>query len=266
MLGFSFVSREDIVSLMRRHPVWRESPLHLIKSLSRSGRVDRFHSGATVIRSGTWAKEVHLLIEGHVRVFYVASKVKREVTVKIIRAPAAFGESESILKLKRVTNVQALVPSTLITFPAEIYFRFLSQCPHACFRQFWDLGSRFGLAMRTEKQANVEELESRLVILFVSYADAFGHLLPDGVVRIEHDVDQDSLAAALGSARRTVARALSRLYERHLVLRRGRDFIVPDLEKLRRAADDEEGIGFTYSMQGNPWALHNRAGNDSQES
>ena len=249
-------SLKRVVSLILRHPIWNQSEKHIIHRLAKLASVQEMVSGQSILKAGTTAEEIHLLVEGQVRVFYVSKDGQKETTVKLLKAPAAFGESESILQTKRSTNVSAMSHAILLEFPAGAYFRILQECPSASFRQFWDLGRRFGVAMSTERQANVAELEERLAMLFASYAEHFGQTLPDGSVRISNGIDIDTLAEALGSTPRTVTRALGTLYKKGVLERRGRDFVVPNLEKLQELAS-QDGVVFSQNSTMDIWALKN---------
>jgi CRP/FNR family transcriptional regulator, cyclic AMP receptor protein len=209
--------------------------------------------GEALLRAGEPARSLFLLFEGAVRVFYPRAKPRRtEVTVKLFWGPAALGDAESISRFRWAETVEALTPVRALATPAASYFELLRNEPTVCFRQYWDLGLRFGVAIQTEKAAHFEEVPSRLVALLAAYATHFGRQLPGGGVLIQHLLPQDSLARQVNSTRRVVGRVLSGLYRARLLARAGRRFVVPSLTRLLESAHDQPSLSLKTPPI--PWA------------
>jgi CRP-like cAMP-binding protein len=221
----------ETIGALRRHPIWKQATDRGVRALLAHARDEKFRPGQLILRAGQPARALHLLLDGAARVFYPATDASREVTVKLFWAPAAFGDAESILRVDWAECVQALTDVRVLIIDAEKYFRVMQSEPQVCFRQYWDVARRFGVAIRSERSANVDELRDRVVALLLAYAHHFGRSDERGVV-IDHWLTQDALAVEVGSNRRSVVRILGELYRRGVIARAGRRFRVPSLEKL----------------------------------
>jgi CRP/FNR family transcriptional regulator len=237
------MSLTSLMGALRRHPIWAESEDRTLRALCSRGRDVRFRRGEAILRAGEPANSIFLLLEGAARVFYPSTAHQAEVTVKLFWAPAAFGDAESILQVEWAETVQALTAGRVFVTPAESYFQLIKTDAQVCFRQYWDVSRRFGVAIRTERAANFDELRDRVVALLVAYAHHFGVERSDGIL-IDHELSQDQLAKQVSSNRRSIVRALADLYERDLVRRAGRRFLVPDLDRLLEGAREAPHLSF----------------------
>lgn len=244
----------QLLGAVRRHPIWRDASDSAVRALARHARDERYREGQHVLTAGQPAAAIHLLIEGAVRVFYPGRTVDDEITVKLFWAPAAFGDAESILRARWAETVQALTPARVLVADAAAYFSVLQKEPSACFRQYWDVARRFGVAIRTERSANVDELNERVVGVLAAYANHFGRQLSGGAgVVIDYPLTHESLASQVGSNRRSMVRALGRLSRGGLVRRAGRRFVIPDVAKLL-ATTKSPPLSMSFSTEASPWA------------
>jgi len=242
----------ELIGAVRRHPIWRHASDAGVRALLTKARDETFRPGQLVLKAGDEARALHLLVEGAARVYYPATDASREVTVKLFWAPAAFGDAESILRVRWAECVQALTPARAIIVEAAHYFAVLQQEPSVCFRQYWDVARRFGIAIQSEKSANVDELRDRVVALLLAYANHFGKPHDGGVV-IDHALTQDALAVEVGSNRRSMVRVLGELYERGVLERAGRRFLVPSLEALLQVSTGP-APDLSFTTDDAPWA------------
>lgn len=134
------MSRAALIGKLRRHPIWTDAPDQAVRALAERLREVPLAAGDSILRAGDAADAIHLLVRGVCRVFYPATERSAEVTVKLFGAPVAFGDAESILK--------ALV----LVCDAASYFDILQREPRVCFRQYWDVSRRFGIAIQTERR------------------------------------------------------------------------------------------------------------------
>lgn len=243
----------ESIGAVRRHPIWRNASDASVRALLSHARDEQFRAGQLILKAGDDANVLHLLLEGAARVFYPATDASREVTVKLFWAPAAFGDAESILRVKWAECVQALTPARVLLIDAAHYFRVLQSEPAVCFRQYWDVARRFGIAIRSERAANVDELRDRVVALLLAYANHFGKPAPDGGVVIDHWLTQDALAVEVGSNRRSMVRVLGELYASGALKRAGRKFHVASLEKLL-AVSTGPTPELSFRTDDKPWA------------
>jgi CRP-like cAMP-binding protein len=243
----------EALGALRRHPIWTNASDAGARTLLTHARDEHFRPGQLILKAGDTAKTIFLLIEGAARVYYPATDASREVTVKLFWAPAAFGDAESILRVTWAECVQALTPARVLLIDAPKYFALMQSEPGVCFRQYWDVARRFGVAIRSERSANVDELRDRVVALLLAYAHHFGKDDGNGGVVINHWLTQDALAIEVGSNRRSIVRVLNELYQRNAVARAGRRFRVPSLEKLLQVSTGSTPQ-LSFRSDQAPWA------------
>jgi CRP-like cAMP-binding protein len=240
------------IRLVRSHPIWREASDPSVRSLIAASRDVRVMPGDKILTAGEPAKAIHLLVEGAARVYYPASGEQSEITVKLFWAPASFGDAESILRTSWAECVEALTPGRVLITPAETYFRLMQSEPSVCFRQYWDVARRFGIAIRTERQANLGEMTDRTIAILLAYAHHFGKDTGDGVL-IDFPLTQEEIGKQVGANRRTIVTVLSGLYDKGVVVRSGRRLIVPSLEKLLAEAG-AAAPALSFRTDDRPWA------------
>jgi CRP-like cAMP-binding protein len=225
------ISSADI-GAVRRHPIWRPASDQAVRRLLACSGDHRYARGELLLEAGQRAGSYYLLLEGSVRIFYPHQDGKIDVTVKLLSAPAAFGDAESIIRTEWSVSVEALTPARAIVTNAAEYLRLLQSEPAILFRQYWDIARRFAGAMQTEKASNFDELPAKIGAVLLAYAHHFGRAVPGKGVLIHYPLSQDRLAAQVASNRRSVVRTLSTLYRRGLLRRVGRRYLIPDPEKL----------------------------------
>jgi CRP-like cAMP-binding protein len=251
-LSLESVTTAQLLGAIRRHPIWRDASDTAVRALAAHAEDRRLAPGDAVLSAGDPATKIHLLIEGAVRVFYPATEEHAEVTVKLFWAPAAFGDAESILRTRWAETVQALTPGRVIVTPASQYFRLMQVEPQVCFRQYWDVSRRFGVAIQTERAANFDELKDRVIALLIAYANHFGQP-HDGGTLIDFALTQDEIVKQVSSNRRSIVQVLGQLYRGNLVTRVGRKFLVPDVSRLLAATrSGAPQLSFRTDVQ--PWA------------
>lgn len=225
----------NAIALIRRHPIWRDASDNAVRALAQHIRVVPLAAGDAILTGGDLARSIHLLVEGACRVFYPATERSAEITVKLFGAPAAFGDAESIMRTRWAETVEALTPGTVLICDATTYFDIMQREPRVCFRQYWDVARRFGIAIHTERAANTASLVEQVVAIVLAYARQFGKPTARGLL-IAHPLTHDDLARQSGSNKRSVVRALTELFASGALERSGRSFLVPSIEKLLAAA------------------------------
>ena len=243
-----------LIAAVRKHPIWTEAGEHSLRTLCARSEDRHLPPGQVVLKTGERAAHIYLLLQGAVRVFYPATDQSAEVTVKLFKAPATFGEAESVVRSTWNETVETLSEARVLVTPAPLYFRLMQVEPAVCFRQYWDVCQRFAVAIQTERAANFDDLRDRVIALLIAYANHFGEPYEgQGGVRIAYKLSQDDIARQIGSNRRSIVRALSELYKAELVLRSGRQFVLPNPEALLKEASSGSP-GLAFKTDETPWA------------
>jgi CRP-like cAMP-binding protein len=185
----------------------------------------------SILTEGQDAGELFVLIEGAVRVFH-ANSSGDEVTVKLFRAPAIFGEAESFSGIPYVENVCAIEPSRLLVFPIAAILGFLEKNAGAAVLMLRDVAHRLAIAAYDEKALAFYPVTVRLA----------NHLLD----QLEYSsagsssfvaLTQEQMATAIGATRRSVAKDVIAWQAERILRKQGSGYVVEDLAALRRYAD-----------------------------
>lgn len=238
------------IELLATHPLWAEAGVDARAALAEKAWLRRFTSGARILEEGAPADVVYLLVDGCVRVYY-ATNARAQVTVKILRAPAMFGEAEAVTTFAALARggralhwqetVEAVLPSVVLAVSAADYVNVLSRAPATALRHFIDVCERFAVCIGSERSVHEGTLDQRLLGLLGAYAATFGEHRRRGVV-IDHKLSYESLANELGATPRTVARCVQRLTRAGHVARLGHRFVLrgtpkpPASQRLGRIA------------------------------
>lgn len=237
------MSREPMAQL-RRHPVWSHAADRTLAALAAASVTLERAPGQIFVIEGAPADRVCLLVSGAARVFYPLRRERAEATVKLLVAPACFGDLACVARTSYTASVEAIAPSCALAIEARAYFAALQHDARACFRQYWDVAQRFARATQLERAALFAGVVERLVALLLAWAE-YG----DGEVRLS----QDDLAQQVGSTRRSVVRAMELLYKSGGLERRGRRYAVVDREKLLAAASGDVP-NLVGTADAAPWA------------
>lgn len=228
----------DVRALLRRHPVWRDATEATLRALEGGTRLVELRAGQVVVRENEPASALYLLVEGMARTYYPATKTRAQLTVKLLSAPAAFGDIACAVEGKYTATVEALSAARLLAIDRRTYFSVLQREPGACFRQYLDLAQRFAGAVQIEKSSVSPSAADRIVALLLAYAQQFG--VPEGSgMLIDRALTQDELAEQTASNRRSVVRVLTTLFSSGALERRGRKLLIADRAKLIAAASGE---------------------------
>ncbi len=219
----------DAGDLLATHPLWDSAARELRELAARKMTVRRLRVGARVLSEGEPADSIHLLVDGCVRVFY-ATSAQAQITVKILRAPAMFGEAEAVSGFVGTGSVwqetvQTVVPSTVLTTGVADYLALLARAPAIAMLHFVDVCERFSRCIGSERSVHEGSLDQRVLGLLSAYAKTFGETT-QGETLIDHKLSYESLAFELGATARTVARAIQRLTQAGRLRRAGHRFVL----------------------------------------
>ena len=222
--------------MVRRHPVWDGAGDAAIRHLSTGWRLLDVPAHEVIVAKGEPSTEVHILVEGACRIFYPGDEPGLETTIKLARAPSVFGDVAVMMRVPYTASVASVIESRSVAVDGRIYLQALQLDTRACFRQYFDLASRFFGAIQMEETALTGTLTDRIAAILLAYAAQFGRDDEDGLL-IDARLSQDDLARLTGSTRRSVSRALAELYGTKSVIRRGHRFVITDTAALLTALE-----------------------------
>jgi len=226
------------------NPIFASAPKALQEKLFSQVESREYTAGQRILTEGESAVFVYALEAGSVRVFH-ASSDGAEVLLKLFRAPAVFGEAEALSHATWVQNVEAVEASRLALIPPAALLEFLQAHADSAVALLLDVARRLAIASENEKSLAFDPLTVRLadyLVDFATWTNADGEKEP--TVRLT----QDDMAHAMGSTRRAVAGVVLEWQKEGLLTRRGRDYVLRDVAKLREKGRPNR-LALTYSLE-----------------
>lgn len=218
-------------------------PEHIERVFAR-GRRSHLEPGARCIQEGDAPATFWMMLSGAARIFYV-SEEGLEVTVKLLRAPAAFGELELITCHPHVENVTITEASEILALPAEDFRALMDGSPRFTRNLLEDTCARFLIAARNERALAFDSVERRIAALVMAQVRMRG-----GITKQAHDLhiplSQTELALGVGATAKSVQRTVAKWRKCGILGPETRGLVLRDAEALAEIADDE-ALGIEWS-------------------
>jgi len=222
------------VTELEGHPVFAHVPPAVRQALVEAGVAERPADGEVVLAEGD-APAFFVLTAGSVKVLY-RNEDGLELVVKLLEAPAVFGEMECIAGIGHLESVEAVERVRLLRVPAQAFLAAVRDSHALCANLLSDVAKRLCIAAQNERALAFHPVESRLAQLLLTYLDLYG--LPcEGGHMIRIPLTQEGLAQALGINRRSVTRALQRWSAEGLLDKRDGRYVITRREGLERVTD-----------------------------
>jgi CRP-like cAMP-binding protein len=228
---------------LAKNPIFAGVPPERLGRLVGRSTLRRYPRGARILSQGERADRIFALEQGTVRVYY-AVQSGSQAEAKTFRAPAIFGEAEAFSGIAHLENVDALTPSEVLIMPVEDVLALLSEDAGASLALARDLAARLAVTIQNERSLALDPLTTRLANYLLDQAASFGPCIAGQAHLL---LSQDAMARALGVSRRTISENLAAWRREGVLERRGRRYVVRDLEVLRRYGERGH-LGLTYSL------------------
>jgi CRP/FNR family transcriptional regulator, cyclic AMP receptor protein len=199
------------------HPLFRDAPAHTLATLEERGRRVTYAAGRRILREGQPAQSAYVLLSGGVRIWH-AGPGGRQIEVRLMSAPAFFGECEALLRLPWGESVEAILPSEVLVFSTELLEWFMASSPVFSTNLVLDLAHRLLITSEQVRDLAFRPVEMRLADTVLEYGQLFGELGARGT-RIAPRLNQSRLALSLGVSRRSVHQIISRWISEGLLAR-----------------------------------------------
>lgn len=227
------------------HPIFAGVEQAVQHTLTTAGTVQRFAAGDELLTEDDDDTAFFVLLSGSVKVLY-RNPDGYQVVVKLLAAPAVFGEMECLAGIPYLESVAALETAQALVIPRDAFLAALDTSHRLTRNLLGDVSARLCIAAQNERALAFNPVETRLASLLLTYLDMYGLPVEQGS-KIRIPLTQDDLANALGVARRSITRVVTRwLKDRVLIKERGH-FIIADCQALQRVTDPEL-LGIGYSL------------------
>ncbi len=225
---FAGLDRPALAGLVERHPPTTYEP------------------NALIFEAGAPSDHLYVLLAGTVRVFHRGND-GRESVVKLLSAPAVFGDVEVISEVCFLESVSSLDQTSIARIPADVYRSLLCEHPRAMWAQLRHASAKFCVAIHNERQC-FGTLEERVANILLSYCEVFGKKQGRAIV-IEHPLSQVDIARSLAVVQRSVANVFARWGRSGVIGKRGSYFLVRRPELLEQlAAPLRHGIAYRMGL------------------
>jgi CRP/FNR family transcriptional regulator len=235
---------QDIRARVANHPLLRLLEPHILDAVLKVSKPAKLRANRHILREGEEAKAAYYLLSGAVRVYHRHTD-GNEVTVKLFRAPALFGEMEILAACPFLEWVATLEPCELLVVPAEILRKLVRTQRTFAEALVKDLAARLCIATQNERALAFCDVDTRLATLLLDFAALAGTPV-EGGIRIGLHITQNSMAHDLAVSRKSLVRALAKLSEHRVVDKRDGRYLILDPAAL--AARSTGTLGLRYSL------------------
>ncbi|WP_410644439.1 Crp/Fnr family transcriptional regulator [Amycolatopsis sp. lyj-346] len=196
----------------------------------------RFRANDVVLMEGDPSDHVHVLVSGWVRVSTIVED-GREVLFGLRGPGEVLGDLAAVTGRPRSASVRAIEPCTVFQLTGAEFVDVLHARPSIAIATIKTVAARLRSAESARIDSAAFDVSRRVAVVLVRLAEERGRTVPEGVV--VDALSQEDIAAQIGAARRTVARALRVLRERGIVETGRRRFLIRELRVLRAFAHSE---------------------------
>ena len=219
--------------LLARNPIFAQAPAAALTRLEQASTIRTCKPRERIIVEGQPARHIYALLDGAVRMFHQSEKGDA-AAVMLLRAPAVFGEAEALAGVPYQEHAAAIVDSEVLEMPVGEVVRLLQSEPSCAVDMLVDVASRLAIAAYGGRSLAFNPLTVRLANYLLDYA---GWTTPPGSSDLRVDLTQEEMAAAIGGTRRSVAKDMVAWQREGVIERRGRCYVIRDVEALRRYSD-----------------------------
>jgi CRP-like cAMP-binding protein len=203
---------------------------HVLRRLDESAHSHAYQPGAVIFNEGERCAGFHVVVEGLVRIYRISPEGRLH-TLSLLRPMASFNEVAAVDGGVNPYNAVAVTHAQVVRISHQIMMGLLSNEP--------DVLRNYVQALAHVNREYIERLEdmtfrtipSRLAKLFLhetTYADQ--------IAEAPTHLNQEEIAAILGTTREVVGRALRGLLNAGLLKKRGRQIFIADRPGLEHLA------------------------------
>lgn len=195
----------------------------------------RYEVGEIVFMPAPNPESIYLLEEGLVRI-YRLSESGLETTLGYVRQGEVFGELAVFGDYPRESFAQAVDPSMVWKIPRRTFQPYVASRPALAFEVSKQIGARLKKIESRVESLVFRDVRSRLIMILLELANAFGQKREDGSVLLDVHITQAEIATLVGSTRQSVNAGLGELTDHGLLGREGRRLVILKPAELRQEA------------------------------
>ena len=223
------LSTTSPVSILKKVTTFADLSENEVELLAQRAVPKRVAKNETLFSEGDACHGFYIIAEGRVRIFKTAPSGREQVL-------AIDGPGSSVAELpvfdggKYPASCAAVEDSALLFISKQDFHSLCLKHPEVALKVLRVIGRRLRGLVGIIEELSFATVRNRLVALIARYAKN-GEKSGRGA-KFTLDMNNQELAAHIGTVRELVSRNLSRLQSEGLIEMDGRDFVVPDLKAL----------------------------------
>lgn len=191
----------------------------------------QFTTGAVITGQGEDAKQVYVVLHGHIRVM-AGSAAGRGVVLAVCGPGEILGELSAIDGRPRSATLEALDAVDVLLIPAARLPGLCDLHPRIAWSLLLVVARRLRDTDRERAEYGGGTSTQRIVALLLDLAERWGQPCEDGIL-IDTPATQQELAETASTSRESMARVLRQLRKRGLVTTSRRRIVIHDIDGLR---------------------------------
>ncbi|MGD0123404.1 MAG: Crp/Fnr family transcriptional regulator [Candidatus Limnocylindrales bacterium] len=206
-----------------------------LRAMARTLRARRFRRGEVLFHEGDPGDALFVVASGAVKVV-VPSEEGEEAILATLRRGDFLGELALLDGAPRSASAVALEATEVLALPRDQFLALVATEPAIRDALMASLAGELRRLTTHVAELHFLDLTGRLAARLARLAEEHGDRLPDGTIRLDAPLTQSDLAAMIGATRQSVNKLLGE-FEADGLLKMERDVIlVPNLDRLARAA------------------------------
>lgn len=195
-----------------------------------------FSSGEMILLEESEGEQCFFVTKGSVKITRQSNE-GREVILAILNVGEFFGEMSLLDGESRSANVIALENTEVLTLNRNDFLIVLNNYPQIAIQLLKEMTHRLRKSDRQIASLSLSAAEKRIALCILRIADEQGIIKKGGVSIPKAPIQQD-IANMAGTSRETVSRTLKLLEKGNLVLRNGREMMIPNFNKFIKEFDN----------------------------
>ncbi|MBK6494883.1 MAG: Crp/Fnr family transcriptional regulator [Gemmatimonadetes bacterium] len=225
--------------ILRGIPFFADIPEPVLEKLASRCVPRTVGDGFTLFRNGDRCSGLYLVLDGQVRIYRTATD-GREQTLSLEGPGRPVAELPLFDGGPYPASAVTVTPSRLAFLPRAEFEHAFQTDPDVATAVVRALGARLRHLVQLVETLAFRDVAARLAMLLADQADQRGTVVGDGV-RLELLRTQEQLAAAIGTARESVSRAMKQLKTKGLI--RSQDGNILELVATARLREYARGEG-----------------------
>lgn len=227
-------SSSAVVELLGKVPLFSQLGRDELEKLAKLLKRKWLRAGETLFLEGSAGSYLYIIASGAVRIL-TRSIDGREVQVALLGPLDVIGELSALDGKPRSGEARAAESTELYMLSASSLKGFVLEHPSVAWELLKVLANRLRKTDEAVADAAFLDVPGRVAKRLIELGETQGTETPDGL-RIGIPLTQEELAAMIGATREGVNRAISTFASMGILERRGRYYLLKDVESLRRRA------------------------------